>query len=263
MWDSGVCHGAGFSDPDGNAILLHHRYKPYGAGLTLGQPPVVVRRPLLGPEVCVGLVGLDVSSSALAPCFAAASFTAYTTSKPPARLPTMTIAHGPSPAPTKVCRVQGGQWTKSHAFRRRSSPSITRMHSPETTRKSSWPLSPWYEAVLAGPENLDAEAELMELLLPFEVGVLPAVVAPDPGRVAGVEHEPAVALGHEPELGLRQLRLGNGVGHAGTVLHWATALSRAVLAATWRGPDRSGPLHMLDRCYPAYAAVKTNVEKTS
>src|SRR5918995_1164697 len=26
MWDSGVCHGAGFRDPDGNAILLHHRY---------------------------------------------------------------------------------------------------------------------------------------------------------------------------------------------------------------------------------------------
>jgi predicted enzyme related to lactoylglutathione lyase len=29
MWDSGVCHGAGFSDPAGNRILLHHRYKPY------------------------------------------------------------------------------------------------------------------------------------------------------------------------------------------------------------------------------------------
>jgi hypothetical protein len=29
MWDSGVCHGAGFRDPDGNAILLHNRYKPY------------------------------------------------------------------------------------------------------------------------------------------------------------------------------------------------------------------------------------------
>jgi len=31
MWDSGVCHGAGFRDPDGNAILLHRRYKPYEA----------------------------------------------------------------------------------------------------------------------------------------------------------------------------------------------------------------------------------------
>ena len=29
LWDSGVCHGAGFRDPDGNAILLHHRYAPY------------------------------------------------------------------------------------------------------------------------------------------------------------------------------------------------------------------------------------------
>jgi glyoxylase I family protein len=29
MWDSGVCQGAGFRDPDGNAILLHRRYKPY------------------------------------------------------------------------------------------------------------------------------------------------------------------------------------------------------------------------------------------
>jgi len=30
MWDSGVCHGAGFRDPAGNSILLHHRYAPYG-----------------------------------------------------------------------------------------------------------------------------------------------------------------------------------------------------------------------------------------
>ena len=29
MWDSGVCQGAGLRDPDGNAILLHRRYKPY------------------------------------------------------------------------------------------------------------------------------------------------------------------------------------------------------------------------------------------
>jgi hypothetical protein len=27
--DSGVCRGAGFSDPAGNRILLHRRYKPY------------------------------------------------------------------------------------------------------------------------------------------------------------------------------------------------------------------------------------------
>ena len=29
VWDSGACQGAGISDPAGNRILLHHRYKPY------------------------------------------------------------------------------------------------------------------------------------------------------------------------------------------------------------------------------------------
>ncbi len=32
MWDSGVCKGAGFSDPAGNRILLHRRYAPYADG---------------------------------------------------------------------------------------------------------------------------------------------------------------------------------------------------------------------------------------
>jgi hypothetical protein len=26
--DTGVCHMAFFSDPDGNALMLHHRYAP-------------------------------------------------------------------------------------------------------------------------------------------------------------------------------------------------------------------------------------------
>ena len=26
--DSGVCHMAFFKDPDGNALMLHHRYAP-------------------------------------------------------------------------------------------------------------------------------------------------------------------------------------------------------------------------------------------
>jgi predicted enzyme related to lactoylglutathione lyase len=26
--DTGVCHMAPFADPDGNALLLHHRYAP-------------------------------------------------------------------------------------------------------------------------------------------------------------------------------------------------------------------------------------------
>ena len=30
--DSSVCHMAFFSDPDGNALMLHRRYAPYGDG---------------------------------------------------------------------------------------------------------------------------------------------------------------------------------------------------------------------------------------
>jgi hypothetical protein len=29
--DSGVCHMAHFRDPDGNALMLHHRYAPKDA----------------------------------------------------------------------------------------------------------------------------------------------------------------------------------------------------------------------------------------
>jgi len=28
--DTGVCHMALFTDPDGNDLMLHHRYKPHG-----------------------------------------------------------------------------------------------------------------------------------------------------------------------------------------------------------------------------------------
>jgi predicted enzyme related to lactoylglutathione lyase len=31
-WDSGVCNGAAFRDPDGNGLVLHHRYAPYPDG---------------------------------------------------------------------------------------------------------------------------------------------------------------------------------------------------------------------------------------
>ena len=34
VYDTGVCHMAFFSDPDGNALMLHHRYAPYGDGST-------------------------------------------------------------------------------------------------------------------------------------------------------------------------------------------------------------------------------------
>jgi catechol 2,3-dioxygenase-like lactoylglutathione lyase family enzyme len=31
-YDSGVCHMAFFTDPDGNSLILHHRYAPYSDG---------------------------------------------------------------------------------------------------------------------------------------------------------------------------------------------------------------------------------------
>jgi predicted enzyme related to lactoylglutathione lyase len=34
LWDSGVCRGAGVTDPAGNRILLHRRYAPYPDGTT-------------------------------------------------------------------------------------------------------------------------------------------------------------------------------------------------------------------------------------
>jgi len=32
VYDAGVCHMAFFADPDGNALMLHHRYAPYPDG---------------------------------------------------------------------------------------------------------------------------------------------------------------------------------------------------------------------------------------
>ena len=31
-FDTGVCHMAFFNDPDGNELMLHNRYAPYGEG---------------------------------------------------------------------------------------------------------------------------------------------------------------------------------------------------------------------------------------
>ena len=33
-YDSGVCNGAAFNDPDGNGLMLHKRYAPYADGKT-------------------------------------------------------------------------------------------------------------------------------------------------------------------------------------------------------------------------------------
>jgi catechol 2,3-dioxygenase-like lactoylglutathione lyase family enzyme len=32
IFDTGVCHMAFFADPDGNALMLHNRYKPHEEG---------------------------------------------------------------------------------------------------------------------------------------------------------------------------------------------------------------------------------------
>ena len=40
-FDSGVCHGAGFADPDGNRLQLHHRYAPLERW---EKPPTEVER---------------------------------------------------------------------------------------------------------------------------------------------------------------------------------------------------------------------------
>jgi predicted enzyme related to lactoylglutathione lyase len=34
VYDTGVCQMAFFSDPDGNGLMLHHRYAPYSDGTT-------------------------------------------------------------------------------------------------------------------------------------------------------------------------------------------------------------------------------------
>jgi catechol 2,3-dioxygenase-like lactoylglutathione lyase family enzyme len=34
IFDTGVCHMAVFADPDGNPLVLHHRYAPYSDGST-------------------------------------------------------------------------------------------------------------------------------------------------------------------------------------------------------------------------------------
>ena len=46
----------------------------------------------------------------------------------------MKITHRSSPTPTKVCRVPGGQWTKSQARSSRSSSSTSSRHTPARTK---------------------------------------------------------------------------------------------------------------------------------
>jgi len=45
---------------------------------------------------------------------------------------------------------------------------------------------------LPGQENVDAKAELGELVIPFEVGVLPQLLVSPPGHVPRIEDEPSL-----------------------------------------------------------------------
>ena len=72
----------------------------------------------------------------------------------------MTIAHGPSPAPTNVCFVHGGQWTKSHCF---EAPLLAFDQEHALAGDDEEVLLAAFavvETALAGRKNLDAEAEL-------------------------------------------------------------------------------------------------------
>ena len=87
------------------------------------------------------------------------------------------------------------------------------MHSPESDEEVLLIRLAVVHAVrLARLEHGDAEADLGELRLPLEHGRLTERVASPPEDVARVDHEPALALGQEPRLGLLQLGFGNA-GH--------------------------------------------------
>ena len=74
--------------------------------------------------------------------------------------PVMKIAHGPSPAPTNECSVQGGQCTKSHAFRCPPRPRSGAGTRPRGRGSLLVHLAVVAAARLARLEHADREAEL-------------------------------------------------------------------------------------------------------
>ena len=127
------------------------------------------------------------------------------------RAPAMNTTHGPSPAPTKMCSVIDGQWTKSHAFRRRSSPSTSSRHSPaEHEEVLLVGLAVVQRARLSWPHDRDRVADLLERHgVALEHAGVGEVAAAHPGRVAHVDHEPAVGGRHEARVRLLHPRLRN------------------------------------------------------
>ena len=94
-----------------------------------------------------------------------------------------------------MCSVIDGQWTKSHAFRRRSSPSTSRMHSPgEHEEVLLVGLAVVQRARLPGLHDRDRVADLLERDgVALDHAGVGEVAAGDPGGVAHVDHEPALA----------------------------------------------------------------------
>ena len=86
------------------------------------------------------------------------------------RAPTVTITHGPSPAPTNTCFVHGGQWTKSHAFKL---PLLALDHEDALAGDDEEVLLADLAVVhagrLAGLEHGDPDAELLEVAVAFEI----------------------------------------------------------------------------------------------
>ena len=117
----------------------------------------------------------------------------------------------PTPAPTIVCSVHAGQWTKSHGANERSSPSTTRTHCAcEHEKVLLRVLAVVHGHRLAGREGEQVHTELRErqdsvplglvirLELPRERQELASPLAMKPARLARVDDEPPVARGDEP-----------------------------------------------------------------
>ena len=98
---------------------------------------------------------------------------------------------------------------------------------------------------LPGTQHLDVAAKLRKPWLPFEDRSVAERVASPPHRIAGVEHEPALAVGHQPGLGL----LENGLlNHEGIVSKRERARKSASWAAWKHLVVGSGTKH-LRRCH--------------
>jgi hypothetical protein len=111
--------------------------------------------------------------------------------------------HGPSPAPTTVWLVWGGQWTKSHA---RSDQQRVAGDDEEVLLVG---LPVVHRHRLARPEHLDVDADLRPILVAFEVAERAPPLGVVPADVVCVGDEPALAPCHAPVLGLLLRSFGN------------------------------------------------------